>query len=117
MHISWLARIAAVIAAAITVIGIFAAPRALAMPAYVRTFYIVGHGYQVDNEFDCIPVTHVFINNPIDLVQNKCPTRVWLHENENGSGLTYCVSPYTTGYFDDRWQAGNLQVSENTAPC
>ena len=117
MHISRLARIAAVIAAVIMVIGIFAASSAQAMPAYVRTLILIGHVYFVQNQYSCAPATHIYPNNPIDLVQNKCPTRVWLHEDANNGGLTYCVSPFTTGYFENRFNAGNLQVSSNPAPC
>lgn len=117
MHVIRLARITALAAVIITVIGLLVASHANAMPAYVRTFRGNGEGLRVNQTFDCVPDTYPFIDNPIDWVQNKCPTRVWLHEHENGSGLAFCVSPYSFVYFGDPWQAGNLQVSENTAHC
>lgn len=32
-------------------------------------------------------------NDYPDLVRNNCNTRLWLHENLDGSGLSFCLSP------------------------
>lgn len=122
MHISQLARlIIAVAATAITAIAGLAVgtPQAKAqeraMPQ-VRTLEIGARDIIVLNTFNCTPATHGGINNPetITHVQNKCPTRVWLHGHH---GETYCTSPNTLGFFDFQFVVANLQVSSNRNPC
>lgn len=118
MRVTWLVRIAAAIAVAITVIGVLAGSKAEADGfTGVRTYLLWHGGLRLLNSYNCVPDTHLYPDNPIDVVQNKCPTRVWLHENENNTGLTYCVSPYTSGNFEFRFMVGNLQVSSNSRPC
>jgi hypothetical protein len=136
MQFTRLARITAAAAVAITVTGVLAAPKALAAPkteaapqssprdfiardgfSGVRTYYLsIRGGLILLNQFNCTPVTHAMVLNPIDDVQNKCPTRVWLH-GANPRTEAYCVSPFTSGLFDYAFEVSDLQVSSNPKPC
>jgi hypothetical protein len=56
----------------------------------------------------------------VDTVTNTCNVRIWLHENPDGSGNAYCISPNTTvGIYPG--QVGpfyeQFQISGNQAPC
>lgn len=114
MHIMRLARIVIAVAAAIMAIGAFTVSKAEADGfTGVRTYMIWHGGLRLLNSYNCTPTTHRAVLNPIDVVNNKCPTRVWLH----GEGLTYCVSPFTSAPFDYEFEASDLQVSANPAPC
>jgi hypothetical protein len=49
-------------------------------------------------------------------VWDNCNVRVWLHENSNGSGYGFCISPHRT--FDVPFLVyRQLQVTVNTAAC
>lgn len=54
----------------------------------------------------------------IEQVRNNCSARMWLHQNLNGSGQGFCVSPKThrppPGGFN-RWR--QVQVSSNKHRC
>lgn len=117
MHVTRLARIAAVTAAAITVTGVWAAPKAEAAVPGVSTYICGIRGcVRIDN-WNCTITTHRNPGNPIDLVRNKCGTRVWLHEATSGTPRTFCVSPNTSRWFYGAWEVGDLQVSSNHNPC
>jgi len=49
---------------------------------------------------------------------NDCVTRVWLHENADGSGWGYCISPRSTGTVPDEFAfPGNIQITWNRNDC
>jgi hypothetical protein len=48
--------------------------------------------------------------------ENGCNTRVWLHENGDGSGAGLCLSPHTnTGTLHRTWR--QWYISPNTSRC
>jgi hypothetical protein len=71
--------------------------------------------------FTCTPA-EVYENpeSPITYIGSNCGTRVWLHQDADGDGLTYCINP--GGGYDPpsgSWESkpGNLQVTSNTSNC
>jgi hypothetical protein len=52
---------------------------------------------------------------------NTCNTRIWVHENAGGGGITACVSPahYPGNTFDNNAvpPMAQFQISYNQAPC
>jgi hypothetical protein len=49
---------------------------------------------------------------------NKCHVRIWAHENPDGSGGSYCISPGTTFHITDApFQATQFIPTANQAPC
>jgi hypothetical protein len=62
----------------------------------------------------------------VEDLPNKCNTRIWIHENADGSGPAFCVSPGATvtslgsayGVWSAEYGIGDqIQVSGNQAPC
>jgi hypothetical protein len=49
-------------------------------------------------------------------VINECSVRVWLHQNSNGSGYGFCISPHANVGVPARVYR-QLQVTVNTAAC
>ncbi len=78
-------------------------------------------GFKGNEAALCGSATHNIRTNiwPLSQVENGCGTRVWLHQNTDGSGWTYCVSPHSvTGFLQGKYQyAGQFYVSTNTANC
>ena len=76
-------------------------------------------------QYTCVQgATHTLYDQtgtPIWLVsvKNSCNTRVWLHQNTNGSGGSLCVNPNgswtLTNYYGTYYY--QLQISGNQAPC
>jgi hypothetical protein len=79
------------------------------------------YGTQGDADTGCIGGSHG-ISEPglfgVTAAANGCGTRVWLHQNSDGSGWSYCISPYTYTTVPG-WAYWPLQllVSSNTASC
>jgi len=49
---------------------------------------------------------------------NDCVTRVWLHEDADGGGWGYCISPGSTGTVPDEYAfPGNIQITVNRNDC
>jgi hypothetical protein len=116
MHITRLARITAATAGAITVIGVMAVPSAEAAAPGIRTYATSIHGTILIDSWGCNVTTHNYPGNPIDIITNKCPGRVWLHE-EGAPHRTYCVSPGTSANFGGRWEVINVQETDVRLPC
>ena len=49
-------------------------------------------------------------------VHDECSVRVWLHQNSNGSGYGFCVSPGANVSVPGR-AYHQLQITVNTAAC
>ena len=55
---------------------------------------------------------------PIVYLVDACSVRVWIHQNQNGSGWSHCFSPQSaTGIATDDQDPGNLQVTTNKSAC
>ena len=70
--------------------------------------------------FSCTSTTYAYPNNPIGSIDNSCPYRVWLHQYENNTGLTYCIDPNNgVNQQLSGWEThpGNLQVTSNRNNC
>jgi hypothetical protein len=116
MHLTRLARITAATAGAITVLGVIAVPSAEAAAPGIRTYATSIHGSILIDSWGCTVTTHQNPGNPIDIVTNKCPGRVWLHE-EAANPRTYCVSPGTSANFDYKWEVKSVQETNTRLPC
>jgi streptogramin lyase len=54
----------------------------------------------------------------VEDVQNGCDVRVWLHQNADGSGWAYCISPFTSRVPPAPYNLPkNFFVSANHAGC
>jgi hypothetical protein len=49
-------------------------------------------------------------------VENGCGTRVWLHQNNNNTGVSWCINKNTISYPTEIPYA-NLYISSNSAAC
>jgi hypothetical protein len=110
--------LAAALTAALTTAALTTA--ALATPASASTSAsVVLLGENGVLTYPCSGTYGVLVDyGPFLQLDNPCSTRVWLHQHSNGSGWSYCVSPYTDVSLPESVSApGNLQVSGNTADC
>jgi hypothetical protein len=77
-----------------------------------------GAGQGAEIVYNCDTGASIDTGYYIEQASNStCDTRLWLHEDDNGGGNSFCFSPYTgTANFSAGayWQ---LAGSENQAPC
>lgn len=67
-------------------------------------------------QYDCADGYTVSTGGSVLTVVNKCNTRIWVHENPDGSGgAVACVSPGVT--WGDDGKGLQVQVTANQAPC
>lgn len=89
---------------------------------------------------NCIQGTTYWAANPFSVplappwyylltLTNTCNTRIWVHQNQDGTGAAYCISP--AGWASDKYDATTgaafnweqnyggeqIQISANQAPC
>jgi hypothetical protein len=56
------------------------------------------------------------VNATVTQVRNACGTRVWLHQNNNNTGESWCTSKVSASDPPEIKYA-NLYISSNTAAC
>lgn len=75
-------------------------------------------GIRGTEQFTCTVQTHGVNVSPLDSANNGCGTRVWLHQNSNGSGWGYCISKHTDPTIPTKYDnPAQAQVTSNTANC
>ncbi len=65
---------------------------------------------------NCSAGTTYPINEVVTEVENSCNWRVWLHQNNNNTGVNFCVSAVMSGYPPGKTYA-NLYISNNDDAC
>ena len=74
----------------------------------------------INNQYPCTADrVHAYPNTPIISISNiGCGWRLWIHQNANSSGWSFCISPGAYKTIPSRFQhPGNLQVAHNSAAC
>jgi hypothetical protein len=75
-------------------------------------------GVRGTENFTCTHTTHGVNVDPLTRVDNGCGTRIWLHQNLNGSGWGYCISKHSNPAIPTRYEnPQQAQVTSNTANC
>jgi hypothetical protein len=82
---------------------------------YVSIIYYNGRSY----DYPCAEghTYHGGLPAEVQYVNNNCAVRVWLHQNNNNSGHSLCVSPHTLVATNSRITWVNLYVSNNNSNC
>lgn len=50
---------------------------------------------------------------PVTFVDNLCPNRMWVHQDTNGGGASYCVNPGAQAYDQPATRNGTLEYNGN----
>jgi serine/threonine protein kinase, bacterial len=91
---------------------------ASATPTSASSYVALEGAVGVEKFTTCVSATHSVNVDPLSFVENGCANRVWLHQNANGSGWSYCVSGHTDESIPAKYDnPAQTLVSANTAAC
>jgi hypothetical protein len=105
----------------VLLLGLFGVTAASAESAHATVnIYTYDPDGSINNVYSCTADrVHSYPNTPIISISNiGCGYRLWIHQNANSSGWSFCISPGAYNTIPSRYQyPGNLQVSANRAAC